>query len=155
MAKVCWKLLFSISNTGTNYCRLGSIYVAEEIKTLDLSLPSYDSINSLKSSAATERGLGVENPTLPEEKKARTKPARRSENQNSGNGNPLGAVLPSMNKSVAKKSTPKVNNETTARTEKASSSLFGGKDDEIKTMDLSLPSYVDGTKSKERGMFSL
>lgn len=141
---------------------LASIYVSEEIKTLDLSLPSYDSINTLKSSAATERGLGVENPTLPEEKKATTKSSKKTsknENQSSGDGgNPFSAVLPSMNKSVVKKTSAKgnkSNENTNAKAEKATNnSPFGGKD-EIETMDFSLPSYGDGTKTKEKGIFAL
>lgn len=129
--------------------------MSEEIKTLDLSLPSYDSINTLKSSAETERGLGVENPSLPEEK-AKTRPAKTvsSKSKDSGNGNPLGAVFPSMNKSVAKKSKPQ-NSEKTAKPEKGGNGIFGGQDDDIKTMDLSLPSYADGIKTKEKGMFAI
>jgi hypothetical protein len=130
------------------------MYVSEEVKTLDLSLPSYDSINTLKSSAETERGLGVENPSLPEKTKLTS--AKTTKNQNSGDdSNPLTAVLPSMRKSVAKKSKPKDDNETTARPEKVNKSVLGGQDDEIKTMDFSLPSYADSTKTKDKGLFAI
>ena len=104
----------------------------------------------------TERGLGVENPSLPEEK-PKSKPAKTigsAKNQSSGNSNPLGAVLPSMNKSVAKKSKPQ-NIETTTKPEKGGNGIFGGQEDSIKTMDLSLPSYAEGIKTKEKGLFSI
>jgi hypothetical protein len=129
------------------------MHLSEDIKTLDMSLPSYDSINTLKQS---DKALGVEN--LPEETKTPvTKKKKNSDGGGGGGGggNPLGKVLPSMNKSVGKK--PK--GEKTANTRKAaipfSSSSDDDDDDEIKTMDTSLPSYGDSTQGKRKSAFAL
>lgn len=133
--------------------------IAEEIKTLDMSLPTYDSINTLKTSAETAKALGVETP--PDEKAAAAPRKKKSSSSGGGGGgggggNPLANVLPSMNKSVVKKSrntgqaTATTTNERPKRVKEEKTA-----EDEIKTMDLSLPSYSEGVQGKERSAFAL
>jgi hypothetical protein len=134
-----------------------AVHAADDVKTMDLSLPSYDSINTLKSSEA-ERGLGVENPSASSSssKSPVTKKSSRSSSSSSsgGGGNPLGSILPSMNKSVTKKPmAPK--SDKVDGTKRGGSTSTAADDAGIKTMDLSLPSYSDNTKAAEKGMFSL
>jgi hypothetical protein len=120
---------------------------ADEIKTLDMSLPSYGAINTLKGSAEKDKGMGVEN--LPE---AADK-SRPSKKNAAISGNPLGNVLPSMNKSAGKK--PRSLGTATAATERPAKRIKEEKEDEIKTMDMSLPSYSDGTQGKVKSAFAL
>jgi hypothetical protein len=142
------------SSTGGTFTLL-----AEEIKTLDLSLPSYDAINTLKSSAETEKALGVENPPdapskeLVAPRKKKSSSVGGSGGGASGNGNPLSNVLPSMNKSVGKK--PRSSTTASERPTSATRVQLEEAEDEVKTMDLSLPSYLEGTQSKERNIFAL
>ncbi|KAG7366888.1 hypothetical protein IV203_029558 [Nitzschia inconspicua] len=129
---------------------------AEEIKTLDMSLPTYDSINTLKISAASEKALGVEN--LPEApSKAAATPRKKKSSSDDGDGrNPLANVLPSMNKSASKNKRPS-SVTTTAKSERPSPKRRREEkaEDEIKTMDLSLPSYAEGVQTKEKNAFAL
>jgi hypothetical protein len=119
-----------------------------EIKTFDLSLPSYDSINTLK--ITDEKALGIENPSgkdatiSSKEKKTKQK---RDGGDNTGN-NPLANVLPSMNKSAVKKSKPQKTVEKASKPGK-------GENSEYETMDMSLPSYSSNTESKEKDFFSI
>lgn len=132
--------------------------IAEEIKTLDMSLPTYDSINTLKTSAETAKALGVETP--PEEKATAAPRKKKSSSSGGGGGggggNPLANVLPSMNKSVVRKSrntgqaTATTTNERPKRVKEEKPA-----EDEIKTMDLSLPSYSEGVQGKEKSAFAL
>lgn len=124
-----------------------SIYLSEEIKTLDFSLPSsYDSINSLK---ADEKALGVIDAPEPT---AAKQPKKKSES-NSGGNNPMGSVLPSMNKSGPKKSKPpKAAKEKAPKPQKAPSPP---KKEEFETMDFALPSYKDNVGGKEKSVFAL
>ena len=114
--------------------------MADDIKTLDLSLPSYDSINTLKLSVETEAALGVEAAPPPQGKAAVTKPMKKKE-----------SILPSMNKSNAKKTKPQ---KTTEKSEKAMKQSNDQKLD-YETMDMSLPSYSTNTKPKEKDIFSI
>ncbi|MGK3734215.1 MAG: hypothetical protein ACI8RD_012654 [Bacillariaceae sp.] len=121
-----------------------------EIKTFDLSLPSYDSINTLK--ITDEKALGVENPS-PEKDTAKASKVKKTKQKrdggdNTGNNNPLANVLPSMNKSVVKKSPQKT-------VEKASKPLKDEPSFEYETMDMSLPSYSTNTEAKEKDFFSI
>jgi hypothetical protein len=59
---------------------------AEEIKTLNLSLPTYDAISTVKTNNQKETAMGVETPTA-----GQGTPTKK---KNEG-------ILPSMNKSVA------------------------------------------------------
>lgn len=116
--------------------------MAEEIKTFDLSLPSYDSINTLK--ITDEKALGVETPSG---KDTTTKVKKTKEKRNGGDNNPLGNVLPSMNKkAVVKKSKPQKTVEKASKPEK---------DEKYETMDMALPSYSSSTESKEKDFFSI
>lgn len=130
---------------------------AEEIKTLDMSMPTYDSINTLKSSAESEKALGVENPPeTPSKGPAAPRKKKSSGGGGGGGGNPLGNVLPSMNKSVGKK--PRSTGTATAASERPPRRVREEKaddDDEIKTMDMSLPSYAEGVRGKEKSAFAL
>jgi hypothetical protein len=129
---------------------------AEEIKTLDMSLPTYDSINTLKSSAESEKALGVETPPDAPSKGPSAAPRKKKSSSAGGGGNPLGNVLPSMNKSVGKKSRSSGTATASERPAAAPRRVKEEKaEDEIKTMDLSLPSYSEGIQSKEKSVFSL
>ena len=123
---------------------------ADEIKTLDMSLPSYGDVNKLKQS---DQALGVEAPTEPVGKaKPAKKKAAGGGGGGGGGGNPLGSVLPSMNKSVGKK--PR--NTEGATAERPSKRTKEEKsDNEIKTMDMSLPSYSEGTQARDKSAFAL
>mmetsp|Transcript_4173 Transcript_4173/g.7685 ORF Transcript_4173/g.7685 Transcript_4173/m.7685 type:complete len:230 (-) Transcript_4173:191-880(-) len=127
-----------------------SLYVADDIKTLDMSLPKYDSINTLKSSAESEKAMGVENPPEVSPKSSPAKKTNKSDGSSgSGGGNPLASVLPSMNKSVGKKPKPQKVEKGT-RMEKE-----GGREEEYKTMDLSLPSYSENNQGRAKSAFLL
>mmetsp|Transcript_62619 Transcript_62619/g.152448 ORF Transcript_62619/g.152448 Transcript_62619/m.152448 type:complete len:232 (+) Transcript_62619:189-884(+) len=134
---------------------------ADDVKTMDLSLPTYDSINTLKSSDA-ERGLGVENPSPPSSSGgsssgvSKKKKSFSSGGGGGGGGNPLGSVLPSMNKSVTKKpKTPKSEGSSNKKFRSSSPATADDDDSGIKTMDLSLPSYSDSAKTASKSVFSL
>ena len=135
---------------------------ADEIKTMDMSLPTYDSINTLKSSDA-ERGLGVENPSPSSSSGGSSSGGGRKKKSSSsggggggGGGNPLGSVLPSMNKSVTKKpKTPKSEGSSNKGSRSSSPASKDDDDSGIKTMDLSLPSYSDSAKTASKSVFSL
>jgi hypothetical protein len=139
----------------------------ETIKTLDLSLPSYDSINTLKSNSETAKGLGVENPTSSNDPTAAAvvvaAPRKKksssvgSSGGGSFNSNPLSNVLPSMNKMSGDKKPQSSSTTTTTRTTRTNERRVQEEknQDEVKTMDLSLPSYSEGVQSKERSIFAL
>ena len=125
-----------------------SMYLSEEIKTLDMSLPSYDKASSLK---ADEQALGVEIPPEPVRKKA---PAKKKSEAGSGGGDsPLASVLPSMNKSGPSKKAAKPKKEIAEKPKKAKPEPAPKV--EFETMDLGLPSYSDSTEKKEKSVFSL
>lgn len=121
-----------------------STTISDEIKTLDMSLPSYDSISSSKASVGNVDEL-VEKynpePSTPGM-------ARKKKEKEGGGGNPLGSVLPSMNKSMTKKPKSKSATAKSAAKEKEDKAM------EIKTMDLTLPSY-SATQEREKSVFSL
>lgn len=119
-----------------------SMYLSEEIKTFDLSLPSYDSINTLK---ADDKALGVEGAPEPA---ARAKKGPKPKKE-SGGDSMLSSVLPSMNKSG-----PKPKAAKKPKPEKASKPAPAAKE-EFETMDLSLPSYSDSTGSKGKDFFAI
>mmetsp|Transcript_28840 Transcript_28840/g.61879 ORF Transcript_28840/g.61879 Transcript_28840/m.61879 type:complete len:217 (+) Transcript_28840:221-871(+) len=125
-----------------------SFYLSEEIKTFDLSLPTYDSINSLK---ADEKALGVEGAPEPTAKGKKQPKQKREPPGSSGNGNPMASVLPSMNKSgPSKKPKPaKKSKEKAEQVDQAPPKL------EYETMDMGLPSYSDNTGTKTKSVFSL
>jgi hypothetical protein len=125
-----------------------SIYVSEEIKTLDLSLPKYDSINTLKSSADSERGLGFEDVPEPRSKASPARKAKSSTDGGGGGGNPLASVLPSMNKSVGKKPKPQKSEKPVQREKDV-------EDVKYKIVDTSLPSYSESTEGKGKSAFAL
>jgi hypothetical protein len=121
------------------------MYLSEEIKTLDFSLPSsYDSINSLK---ASEKALGVED--APDDATTKTKAPKKKKEESSGGGG-LGSVLPSMNKSGPSKKPPKAKVKKPKPVKEAPAAK-----EEFETMDMGLPSYSDSTGSKEKSVFAL
>jgi hypothetical protein len=125
------------------------MYLSEEIKTLDFALPSsYDSLNDLK---ANEKALGVEDAPEPKEK-GKQQPKRKAEASSGGNS-PLGAVLPSMNKSGPSKKPPKPAGEKPKKPVKEKAEPAPKV--EVETMDLALPSYSDGTGTRGKSVFSL
>lgn len=117
--------------------------LADEIKTLDFSLPSYDAISSSKASVETVEGLAEKYATQ-EEKPA---PRAKAPKESSPGSNPMANVLPSMKKSNTKAPKPKPAPLPREKKEKEE------REPVIKTMDLSLPSYDAGTK--EKSIFSL
>jgi len=124
-----------------------SVYLAaEEIKTFDLSLPSYDSINTLK---ADEKALGVEGAPEPAAKGSKKKAKIKSES--SGGDSMLSSVLPSMNKSGPSKKPKPAKKEKAPKPERAEAPTKA----EIETMDFSLPSYSKETEAKEKDFFAL
>lgn len=135
------------TNTQTlPYIAASSIYLSDEIKTIDLSLPSYDSINTLK---ADDKALGVEDTPEP---KSRTKsqPKQKSD----GNSGGLGSVLPSMNKS-GPSNKPKPAKAKKEQVEKPKKPVKAEPKVEYETMDMALPSYSESSTTKERSVFSL
>mmetsp|Transcript_11050 Transcript_11050/g.31491 ORF Transcript_11050/g.31491 Transcript_11050/m.31491 type:complete len:200 (+) Transcript_11050:84-683(+) len=123
-----------------------SMTLSDAIKTLDFSLPSYDAISSSKASVDTVEGLAEqyvqEAVTVPSRKKTKEPKA-------SSGGNPMGSLLPSMNKGTAK----------TPRAKPAPAPKPAPKEKEekgpiIETMDLSLPSY-DAGATREKSIFSI
>jgi len=122
--------------------------LADAVKTLDFSLPSYDAISSSKASVETVQGL-AETYATPAAPRGLPKKSKPEPKENSGKS-PLAAVLPSMNKSNTKK--PKEGEKSTAKESNRK------KDEEarvtVETMDLSLPSYSAGA-GREKSVFSL
>mmetsp|Transcript_22522 Transcript_22522/g.45713 ORF Transcript_22522/g.45713 Transcript_22522/m.45713 type:complete len:189 (-) Transcript_22522:13-579(-) len=102
-----------------------SMYLSDsEVKTFDLSMPSYDSINTLK---ADEKALGIEG--APEPVVKGTKQKVKAKKESSSNDSILSSVLPSMNKSGPKPKAAK--KEKAPKPEKAAPS----KNAEVETMD--------------------
>mmetsp|Transcript_8814 Transcript_8814/g.18301 ORF Transcript_8814/g.18301 Transcript_8814/m.18301 type:complete len:215 (-) Transcript_8814:170-814(-) len=125
-----------------------SIFLSDEIKTIDFSMPTYDSINTLKQD---DKALGVED--LPETRSApKSKPKKKSEGSSGGGG--LGSVLPSMNKSgpsAKKPKPPKAKKEV----EKSKKAAKPEPKAEFETMDMALPSYSENAAAPERSIFAL
>lgn len=122
--------------------------MAEEIKTLDFSLPSYDAIANSKASVETVDGLAEK--YLPEEapRGMSRKTQKKEPKADSGGSNPMAAVLPSMKKSNVKKSKPKPAPRASPKE---------GQDEKplgVETLDLSLPSY-SSSSGKDKSIFSI
>jgi len=124
-----------------------SIFLSEEIKTIDFSMPTYDSINTLKQD---DKALGVED--IPETRSApKSKPKKKSE-ESSGGG--LGSVLPSMNKSGPSAKKPKPA-KAKKEAEKPKKAAKPEPKVEFETMDMALPSYSENAAAPERSVFAL
>jgi len=123
-----------------------SMYLSDEIKTLDFSLPSYDAVNTLKTD---EKALGVED--VPEPSK--TKLPKKKKEASSGGSNPMASVLPSMNKSgpLKKAKQPKESAEKAKKPKKEAPAPK----EEYETMDFGLPSYSESTGAKQKSAFAL
>lgn len=121
--------------------------VADEIKTLDFSLPSYDSISSSKASVGTVKGLAEEYKSEKDAPKGMPRKKTKEPKSSSGGGNPMASVLPSMNKSNTKK--PKPEKAAKVAPKEQEEKPLG-----VETMDLSLPSYSAGS-GKEKSLFSI
>lgn len=114
--------------------------LADDVKTLDFSLPSYDSISSSKASVETVEGLAQE---YKEEKTPRAPKAKKAPKADGDNGNPMASLLPSMNKGPANK--PKAKSATTSKPPPRQKEE---KAPVVETMDMSLPSYESTSKTK-------
>jgi len=122
------------------------MYLSEaEIKTFDMSLPSYDAINTLK---VDDKALGVEN--APEPAAMKTKQPKPKKESGSSGSSGMSSVLPSMNKSGPSKKKPKPPKKVVEKVEK----VAPASKEEYETMDFSLPSY-SGTESKGKDFFAL
>jgi len=121
--------------------------VSDAIRTLDFSLPAYDSISSSKASVETVEGLSQEYAQKKEPAAAIAK--KRKEPKVSSGSNPMASMLPSMNKSNTKASKPKP-----APAARAPPKEKEERAPAVKTMDLSLPSYSDEAR-KEKSIFSI
>jgi hypothetical protein len=119
-----------------------SITLAEAIKTLDMSLPSYGNI-----SAATAT---VEASEYKEEKPVKAPKPKREKSEGGG---AMGQFLPSMNKSGPKPkgsaSAPGAKKER-AKKEKEDSGPSG-----VEFVDMSLPSYGGGGDGKKANPFAI
>ena len=120
-----------------------SLYISDEIKTIDMSLPSYDSVNTLKTD---EKALGFED--APETKKSQPK------KKSSGDSGGMGSLLPSMNKSGPSNKAKPAKAAKKPAEKKAKKPVEEPKV-EYETMDMALPSYSDSTAVKERSVFAL
>lgn len=123
-----------------------SMYLSEEIKTFDLSMPSYDSINTLK---ADEKALGIEN--LPEPAANGAKQKVKPKKESSSNDSMFSSVLPSMNKSGPSPKPKKAKKEKAPKPEKEAPPTKA----EFETMDMSLPSYSKEAGTKPKDFFAL
>lgn len=135
------------------------MYVAELVKTLDMSLPSYDSISNAKASVETVKGLAVEvNPTesAPVGLSRRSSTTSSRPRKEDGDENVMAKVLPSMGKGPKRKAesktkeAPEISKKDFA---KPARKLF---DDEMPSapkgtvfVDSSMPSYSETTASKK------
>jgi len=124
-----------------------SMYLSDEIKTLDFSLPSYDAVNTLKTDG---KALGVEDVPEPS---AKTKLPKKKKEASSGGSNPMASVLPSMNKSGPKKKA-KQPKEAAEKAKKPQKEAPAPKE-EYETMDFGLPSYSESTGAKQKSVFAL
>ena len=120
------------------------MYISE-IKTLDMSLPSYGTISDAK--ARLEADEYKPEPETPERAVRKSKPKKEAEEQ--GGKQKSNSMLPSMNKSIKKKE-PK-QRPPKEEEEKEDVSSFEG----VKTMDMSLPSYGDSAATKQKSAFAL
>eukprot|EP00543_Licmophora_paradoxa_P008792 CAMPEP_0202458572 /NCGR_PEP_ID=MMETSP1360-20130828/26462_1 /ASSEMBLY_ACC=CAM_ASM_000848 /TAXON_ID=515479 /ORGANISM="Licmophora paradoxa, Strain CCMP2313" /LENGTH=191 /DNA_ID=CAMNT_0049079177 /DNA_START=202 /DNA_END=777 /DNA_ORIENTATION=+ len=146
-----------------------SLNLAAEIKTLDFSLPSYDDLSDAKASVENVEGLAVEPlkentpPDVVTKSKNKTKQPKEAKKKSSGGGGPdLSGILPSVGKQSAE-DRKKAQTERAAikaaaaaaakeeREQKAAAASV----DNIKTVDMSLPSYSDSTFAKDKSVFSL
>ncbi|VEU40892.1 unnamed protein product [Pseudo-nitzschia multistriata] len=128
-----------------------SLYLSEEIKTFDMSMPSYSAINTLK---ADEKALGIEGAEEAPVKGAKKAPKKKAES--SGGDSMLSSVLPSMNKSgPKKKSSADGSKKKKAPKPKPEKQAPETKAEEFETMDFSLPSYSKETTAKEKDFFSI
>ena len=124
-----------------------SIYLSDEIKTIDMSLPSYDKINTL---TADEKSLGFEDVPEPKQEKGMKKKPKKKEST-SGEDSPMSAFLPSMKKK-GPSNKPKPKKEKVVKEKKVKEEAPKV---EFETMDMGLPSYSESTGAKERSAFAL
>lgn len=123
-----------------------SMYLSDEIKTIDMSMPSYDKVNTLK---ADEKALGVEDIPEPKGPPPKKQPKKKSEGSSGG----MGSILPSMNKS-GPSNKPKPAKKAKKPVDKVQKSEKEEPKFEFETMDMGLPSYSEGTAAKEKSVFA-
>mmetsp|Transcript_7714 Transcript_7714/g.13332 ORF Transcript_7714/g.13332 Transcript_7714/m.13332 type:complete len:191 (-) Transcript_7714:886-1458(-) len=115
---------------------ISTIVVSENIKTLDLELPSYDNLSDAKASVKNTEGLAVElEPGL--EAAGKKDP-----------GPQLNSVLRSMGNREKKESKGNEKSVWKQKEEEA-------KEKQLRVVDMSLPSYGESTTMKEKGLFSI
>jgi hypothetical protein len=124
------------------------------MRTLDMSLPSYDAISSSKASVETVEGLAE---VVVPEKEAPKKREPKKKREPSESGNPLGNLLPSMNKGNKEKAAPKPKEARVPKPKPAPKEKVEKEEKEpvVETMDMSLPSYSDSSTPSKRSAFAL
>mmetsp|Transcript_8926 Transcript_8926/g.20650 ORF Transcript_8926/g.20650 Transcript_8926/m.20650 type:complete len:185 (+) Transcript_8926:247-801(+) len=119
-----------------------TLQVLATIKTIDLDMPSYDSISDVKASVGTVEGLAKElppdKPSLPTRVKKTPKTPKAPKAPN------LGAVLPSMNKSVKKIPKEKVVKQKPERKENEV------KQPQVEYVDTDMPVYSENTMKEQK-----
>jgi hypothetical protein len=117
---------------------------------MDFELPSYSAISSSKASVANVEGLAKEYDVKEDKPKGMPRKKPEKKERDSEGGNPLGSMLPSMNKGNKKEPKPKpAPRERPAKKEKEEQEPM------VDYMDLALPSYSENTAAKDKRMFSL
>jgi len=127
--------------------------VADAIKTMDMTMPSYDTISTSKNTQETLSSLVIEQPT------AVTTPKKAASKQKGEpmKGPSLGAVLPSLNKEGPKKkataAAKKAQQEATKAEKQAAYERAAT--EKIKIVDTNMPSYSGASDSKSTNPFAL
>jgi hypothetical protein len=133
------------------FFRSASLYVAAgAIKTMDFDMPSYGAISSSKASVANVEGLTKEYDVKEDKPKGMPRKKPEKKERDSEGGNPLGSMLPSVNKGKKKEPKPKpAARERPVKKEKEE------QDSVVDYMDMALPSYSETTAAKNKRMFAL
>jgi hypothetical protein len=127
--------------------------VADAIKTMDMTMPSYDTISTSKNTQETLSSLVIEQPTAV----ATPKKAASKQKGEPMKGPSLGAVLPSLNKEGPKKkataAAKKAQQEATKAEKQAAYERAAT--EKIKIVDTNMPSYSGASDSKSTNPFAL
>ena len=121
--------------------------VAETIKTLDMALPSYGDISSATATVEAEEY---------KQENAVRAPRPQREKKQGGGGNPMGKVLPSMNKSGPKQKASAAPAKKAPRpAKKKEDDADDGSPKGVEFVDMALPSYGGGSDGKKDNPFAL
>ena len=102
------QVLTMVSNVKTKHCfslsgniafSSSSVEIAEEIKILDMSMPSYGDISDYKATVTNTKSLSID----PSKEKVGlpVSTSKKSSSMSSSSGSPAASFLPSMNKKSA------------------------------------------------------